>query len=107
VRLPGITVVGKTGTVQVYKASSGVDSDKLSKEKRDHGWFIGYAPMEKPTIAFAVLVEHGGHGGTISAPVVRKVLEVYFGLPPREEPSIPGAPAHPADRTQVARAQIR
>lgn len=104
-KLPGITVAGKTGTVQVYKASSGVDSDKLSKELRDHAWFIGYAPMESPTIAFAVLVEHGGHGGSISAPIVRKVLEVYFGLPPREEPPAPQPKPIPAQaaRLQVAR----
>lgn len=108
VRIPGITVVGKTGTVQVYRASSGVDSDKLSKEQRDHGWFIGYAPMENPTIAFAVLVEHGGHGGTICAPVARKVLEVYFGVPAREEPPpAPAAPPRaPQDRIQLARSPI-
>jgi penicillin-binding protein 2 len=109
VRLPGITVVGKTGTVQVYRASSGVDSDKLPKEQRDHGWFIGYAPLENPTIAFAVLVEHGGHGGTISAPIVRKVLEVYFGLPPREDAPVirPPRPGAPAEGVQVARAPSR
>jgi penicillin-binding protein 2 len=107
-RLPGITVVGKTGTVQVYKASSGVDSDKLDKAFRDHAWFIGYAPMEHPTIAFAVLIEHGGHGGSISAPVVRKVLEVYFGVPPREEPPGPKVPVpEPPERVQVARSQAR
>jgi len=107
-KLPGITVVGKTGTVQVYKASSGVDSDKLSKALRDHAWFIGYAPMENPTIAFAVLIEHGGHGGSVSAPVVRKVLEVYFGIPPREDPDAPKAPVpQPPERVQVARSQAR
>jgi len=105
-RLPGITVVGKTGTVQVFKASSGVDSDKLSKAQRDHGWFIGYAPMESPTVAFAVLVEHGGHGGNIAAPVVRKVLEVFFGLPPRWEPPEPG-PGPDEEEVQIARAPAR
>ena len=83
-----------------------LDSDKLAKDMRDHAWFIGYAPMENPTIAFAVLVEHGGHGGTISAPIVRKVLETYFGIPPREEPPPRPEPAA-AERIQVVRAQVR
>ena len=108
-KLPGITVVGKTGTVQVYKASSGVDSDKLAKPMRDHAWFIGYAPMENPTIAFAVLVEHGGHGGEISAPIVRKVLETYFGIPPKDEPAPRPPQPKPSDedeRTPVVTAQV-
>ncbi len=88
-RVPGVEVVGKTGTVQVYKASAGVDSDKLAKEIRDHAWFVGYAPSENPEVAFAVFVEHGGHGGTISAPIVRKVLEAWFypnGVPEEKRP---------------------
>jgi penicillin-binding protein 2 len=72
------TVSGKTGTAQVYKHSAGIDSDKLPKEERDHAWFVGYAPADEPQIAFAVILEHGGHGGRTAAPVVRKVLEAYF-----------------------------
>jgi len=105
-KLPGITVAGKTGTVQVFKASSGVDSDKLDKKYRDHAWFIGFAPLENPTIAFAVLVEHGGHGGSISAPIVRKVLEVYFGLPPRDEPVVAGEPVHAAPSSSTPSASL-
>ena len=76
--LEGVQVAGKTGTAQVYRHSAGIDSNELPKHERDHGWFVGYAPAENPTIAFAVVVEHGGHGGTAAAPVVRKVLEVFF-----------------------------
>jgi penicillin-binding protein 2 len=76
--LENVAVAGKTGTAQVFRHSAGVDSDDLPKHERDHGWFVGYAPAEHPTIAFAVVVEHGGHGGTSAAPVVRKVLEVFF-----------------------------
>jgi penicillin-binding protein 2 len=72
------TVAGKTGTAQVYKHSAGIDSAKLPKEERDHAWFVGYAPADDPEIAFAVIIEHGGHGGTAAAPVVRRVLEVFF-----------------------------
>jgi penicillin-binding protein 2 len=76
--LGSIRVAGKTGTAQVFKKSRGVDADKLPKDERDHAWFVGYAPAENPEIAFAVVVEHGGHGGTTAAPVVRRVLEVFF-----------------------------
>jgi penicillin-binding protein 2 len=79
------TVSGKTGTAQVYKHSAGIDADKLPKEERDHGWFVGYAPADLPEIAFAVIVERGGHGGTSAAPVARKVLEVFFGEQREEE----------------------
>ncbi len=74
----GHTVAGKTGTAQVYKASAGIDADRMNKAERDHAWFAGYAPAADPRIAFAVVVEHGGHGGTTAAPIVRKVLKTYF-----------------------------
>ncbi len=83
-----IRVAGKTGTAQVFKHSAGIDADKLDKAERDHAWFVGFAPAEKPEIAFAVMVEHGGHGGTTAAPIVRQVLEVFFEdrLPKKEAP---------------------
>jgi penicillin-binding protein 2 len=77
-QLGPIHVAGKTGTAQVFKKSVGVDADKQPKDERDHAWFIGYAPAENPEIAFAIVIEHGGHGGTTAAPVARKVLEVFF-----------------------------
>jgi penicillin-binding protein 2 len=85
-QLGPIHVAGKTGTAQVFKKSVGVDADKQPKNERDHAWFIGYAPAEKPEIAFAIVIEHGGHGGTTAAPVAKNVLEVYFEdrLPPKE-----------------------
>jgi penicillin-binding protein 2 len=87
-QLGPIRVAGKTGTAQVFKKSAGIDADKLSKDERDHAWFVGYAPAEKPEIAFAIVVEHGGHGGTTAAPVARKVLEAFFAdrLPPKPTP---------------------
>ena len=85
--LGAFSVAGKTGTAQVYKHSAGIDSDKLPKNERDHAWFVGYAPADEPTIAFAVVVEHGGHGGTLAAPVARKVLEVFFGTAEDEPPA--------------------
>lgn len=86
--LDGIQVAGKTGTAQVYKHSAGIDSDLLPKDERDHAWFVGYAPADDPQIAFAVVVEHGGHGGTTAAPIVRKVLDEFF----RKEVPVESAP---------------
>lgn len=95
--LGAFSVAGKTGTAQVYKHSAGIDSNKLPKEERDHAWFVGYAPAEQPRIAFAVIVEHGGHGGSSAAPIARKVLEVFFSdeeqEPVVEEPMRAGAPS--------------
>jgi penicillin-binding protein 2 len=68
----GIQVAGKTGTAQV------VSLDNASKEHGDHAWFVGYAPAEKPEIVVAALIENGGHGGAVAAPVVKKVLQAYF-----------------------------
>lgn len=84
-----IPVAGKTGTAQVFKKSAGIDADKLPKPERDHAWFVGYAPADRPEIAFAVVVEHGGHGGTTAAPIARQVLETFFAdrLPPKPDPS--------------------
>jgi penicillin-binding protein 2 len=102
-QLGPIHVAGKTGTAQVFKKSVGVDADKQPKDERDHAWFIGYAPAEKPEIAFAIVIEHGGHGGTTAAPVARKVLEVFFEdrLPPKET-----APALQADLTPRPEARV-
>jgi penicillin-binding protein 2 len=47
---------------------------------RDHAWFAGFAPADKPEIAVVVLNEHGGHGGTDAAPTGMAVLAKYFEL---------------------------
>jgi len=97
----GISVAGKTGTAQVYKHSAGVDSDRLPKAERDHAWFVGYAPADDPQIAFAVIIEHGGHGGQTAAPVVRQVLEVFFSDEPVPQPAPPGRRARLLEATRV------
>jgi penicillin-binding protein 2 len=65
-RVHGITVAGKTGTAQ-------------NPHGEDHAVFAGFAPVETPRIAFAVIVEHGGHGGAAAAPVAARVIEACFG----------------------------
>jgi penicillin-binding protein 2 len=85
----GFQVAGKTGTAQVYRHSAGIDSKKLPKAERDHAWFVGYAPADDPRIAFAVVVEHGGHGGDTAAPIARKVMQVFFSEPePEPDPAL-------------------
>jgi penicillin-binding protein 2 len=76
-----ILVSGKTGTAQVVKLKVTEDieeDDKIPYQFRDHAWFVAFAPYEKPEIAVAVLVEHGGHGGASAAPVAKKVMDAYF-----------------------------
>ena len=75
-------IAGKTGTAQVHAKKLGVmgeeDESDTPKELRDHALFIAFAPAEKPRIAVAVLVEHGGGGGAVAAPVARKVMDAYL-----------------------------
>ncbi|WP_052514962.1 penicillin-binding protein 2 [Dethiosulfatarculus sandiegensis] len=87
VRLPGITVAGKTGTAQVvglkFERSFGKEED-VPWKYRSHALFVCYAPAENPTIAVAVVVEHGGHGGSDAGPVAKKVMEEFFGINKKE-----------------------
>lgn len=69
-------IAGKTGTAQVVGIRK--DSKLLAEKFRDHAWFVAYAPFEKPDIALAVFVEHGGHGGSASAPIAKKAIEAYL-----------------------------
>jgi len=83
-------IAGKTGTAQVVEMRGKiVKSEDLSYLLRDHAWFVAYAPAEKPEIAVAVIVEHGGHGGSAAAPLAKKVIEKYLSVrgqtPPARE----------------------
>lgn len=76
----GVTVAGKTGTAQVIsKAKRDSRTKKSIRKFRDHAWFVAYAPVENPTIAVAVIVEHGEGGSTKAAPIAKKVIETYLG----------------------------
>jgi penicillin-binding protein 2 len=82
-RLATVEVGGKTGTSQVGKL--GAERTKqggMVRERKDHAWFVAFAPVGNPEIAVAVLAEHAGeHGGTAAAPIARTVLAHYFGVP--------------------------
>jgi penicillin-binding protein A len=60
-QLPGVTVAGKTGTAE-------------NPHGKTHAWFIAFAPAERPTVALAVIVENGGVGGDVAAPIARQIL---------------------------------
>lgn len=81
---------GKTGTAQVRNISAAeretgvVKNDKLPWEQRDHALFVGFAPVEAPRYAVAVVVEHGGGGSAVAAPIARDALlsALTGGVPP-------------------------
>lgn len=64
----GVAVAGKTGTAEV-------------KGKDDYAWFCAYAPASAPKYAVAVVVEQGGHGGSVTGPAARNVLAQLLGEP--------------------------
>ncbi len=74
------SIAGKTGTAQVFslKEDEEYEADKLARHMRDHAWFVGFAPVEDPRIAVAVIVEHAGHGGSVAAPVARRVMDAWL-----------------------------
>ncbi len=71
---------GKTGTAQVFtiKQDEKYDENAIDIKLRDHALFIAFAPVGDPRIAVAVIVEHGGHGASVAAPVARRVLDYYL-----------------------------
>ena len=76
----GFEMGGKTGTIQVRRITKAERDAGLRKNKdrpwkdRDHAVFVGYAPVHAPRYAVVVLVEHGGGGSTVAAPIARDVL---------------------------------
>jgi penicillin-binding protein 2 len=64
-RVKDVVVAGKTGTAQ-------------NPHRKDHAWFIGFAPYDNPKIAICVLVENGGYGGSFAAPIAGKCIEQYL-----------------------------
>jgi penicillin-binding protein 2 len=100
-----VLVAGKTGTAQVQRtARRKGDDPPLPYEQIDHAWFAGFAPADRPRIAFAVIVEHGGHGGDVAAPVAMELVEAYLDLPaPPPAPSAAATNAPAADVVQKAR----
>jgi penicillin-binding protein 2 len=76
----GYSIAAKTGTAQVIgiKQNAKYDSRSINERHRDHALFIAYAPADNPSIALAVIVENGGHGGSAAGPIARKVMDYYL-----------------------------
>jgi penicillin-binding protein 2 len=74
-RCPGIDISGKTGTAQVV--SQALQQSAKSSEYRNTGWFVGYAPSDKPEIVVAAMVQREEHSG-VPVPIVRDVIKAYF-----------------------------
>jgi len=74
------SIAGKTGTSQVFGIAQDeeYDEENIKRKLRDHALFVGYAPVKDPRIVVAVIVEHGGSGGSTAAPIARKVLDFYM-----------------------------
>jgi penicillin-binding protein 2 len=90
-------IAAKTGTAQVIglKQNEKYNADKVTERYRDHALFIAYAPAEAPKIALAVIVENGGHGGSVAGPIARKVMDYYLlGKMPISDAAViaPGTP---------------
>jgi penicillin-binding protein 2 len=73
-------LAGKTGTAQVVtvKQTESTKHKEADERKREHAWFIAFAPVDDPKIAISVLVENGGFGGSTAGPIARKVLDTYL-----------------------------
>jgi penicillin-binding protein 2 len=73
-------IAGKTGTAQVFglKEEEKYDADKLAKKLHDHSLFIAFAPVAEPRIAIAIVVEHGGSGSAVAAPIARTILDKFL-----------------------------
>lgn len=83
-KVPGVLIAGKTGTAQVVKKGD----EKGHATLKDHGWFVSFAPVDNPRIAVVVLVENGGFGGQVAAPVAKAMYEAAFS--PVPAPAAPG-----------------
>ena len=77
---PALAMAGKTGSVQVRRISDReyrtgvVKNEDRPWQERDHALFVAYAPLERPRYGVAVVVEHGGSGGSVAAPIARDIL---------------------------------
>lgn len=73
-------IAGKTGTAQVFniKQDAKYNENEIDFKLRDHALFISFAPADDPKIAIAVVIENGGHGGSVAAPVAGQVIKQYL-----------------------------
>ncbi|MBF0588143.1 MAG: penicillin-binding protein 2 [Magnetococcales bacterium] len=87
-----VRVAGKTGTSQVVrqrrtKEGRAIQDSGGNQRLQDHALFVCYAPAIQPELAVSVVIEHGGGGGAVAAPVAQRVIDHYFSCPIRPERS--------------------
>lgn len=103
-------IAGKTGTSQVRNISAAerargvLRDDQLPWNRRDHALYVAYAPHENPKIAVSVVVEHGGGGSAVAAPVARDIVlqALHGGLPP-----LTAYPASQRNRIETQRRSLK
>jgi len=77
-RLPDVAMFGKTGTAQVV-GRKGDGPERVLDHQKPHAWFVAFAEKEgKPGIAVSVMIEHGEHGSSSAAPIVRDIIRQYI-----------------------------
>lgn len=87
IRMTDFEIAGKTGTAQVAELGKDVG------DKKDHAWFVSFAPAYKPEVAVLAFVENVGFGGSFAAPAAKGVYETYVSNHPRQ----------PSSSTEVAK----
>jgi len=103
-------MAGKTGTSQVRnitaaeRAQGVISNEDLPWDRRDHALFVDFAPSENPKYAVAVVVEHGGGGSTVAAPIARDItLQALYG----EDPPLEAYPSKDRSRIRALQERLR
>ena len=106
IEIKEMSLAAKTGTAQVRnitkkeRETGVIPNEKLPWKKRDHALFVGYAPYVKPKYAISVVVEHGGGGSRVAAPIARDImLRAIYGRVPKLE-------AYPLDQREEAKDRL-
>ena len=106
IEIKEMSLAAKTGTAQVRnitkkeRETGVIPNEKLPWKKRDHALFVGYAPYVKPKYAISVVVEHGGGGSKVAAPIARDImLRAIYGRVPKLE-------AYPMDQREAAKDRL-
>lgn len=103
----GMEMSGKTGTAQVRRISKAERDTRVLKNherpwrERDHALFVGYAPSDNPRYAVSVIVEHGGGGSKVAAPIARDLLLATQKRDPANRTLAPAAAKAPAKSEEI------